>query len=176
MKLCCHYDHMLLLCLHHADFHCQIKLLCQNFSKNSSTQYLLSFQNVCSITRNNYILLRSGLSSGCGFTSTSMSYVLTPRLKPVQYWQIHFWKGSGGEPQYIPLLSCTDEELQFNVAGWCPCFNLVMVVSTHSLYSYKNCQRRSYLLLSCFHNYNNTSWLISSACGLLTHSQPDSRD
>jgi len=86
------------------------------------------------ITRNNYILLRSGLSSGCGCTPTSMSYALTLGLKPVQYWQIHFWKGSCGESQYIPLLSCTDEDLQFNVADWCPCFSLVLVVSAHALY------------------------------------------
>jgi hypothetical protein len=109
---------------------------------------------------NNYILLRSRLLSGCGCTPASMSYVLTLRLKLVQYWQIHFWRGSGGESQYIPLLSCTYADLQCNVADWCPCFSLVMVVSTHSFYSNKYFQRRSYLLLSCFHNYNNTNWLI----------------
>jgi hypothetical protein len=129
------------------------------------------------VTRNNYILLRSGLSSGCGCTPACMSYVLTVRLKLVHTSRFIFGKAvvesHNAYHSYPVQMKIYSLMLQIDVCV----FSLVMVVSIRSLCSYKNCQRRSYVLQSCFHNYNNnTSWLISSACGLLTHSHPDSCD
>jgi hypothetical protein len=67
MNFCCHYDHLLLLCLHQADF-CQIRLFCQSCSKKYDLSIFLVSKMYAVDTRINYILLRSGLSSGCGCT------------------------------------------------------------------------------------------------------------
>lgn len=101
MKFCCHCHHLLLLCLHQANFHHQIKIaLSELFQKVSSHSVSFSFQNISYITRRNCVLLRSGLLSSCGCTDkfvkecayVSVLYVLTLRLKPLQCWQIHVQK------------------------------------------------------------------------------------